>query len=167
MAGRRLSGPAGSGALNAASRPNWLGHPAVGAACRLLLGAVFVYASFPKLLRPGDFARLVHGYQLLHPDLVNLVGITLPWIEVAAGAFLLLGILPRSSAAIVAGLLALFMAAGFLALARGLDIECGCFFPLMGGHELGWDLLARDALLLLPAFQVMIWPSSFLAWRRA
>jgi putative oxidoreductase len=148
-------------------RRSWVGHPLVGAVCRLLLGAIFIYASFPKLLRPGDFARLIYGYQILHPDLVNLVGITMPWVELAAGAFLVVGILPRSSAGIVAGLLLLFIGAGFLALARGLEIECGCFFPFMGGHKLGWDLLVRDGVLLLPAVQVMVWPSSFVARARA
>ncbi|MCJ7823133.1 MAG: DoxX family membrane protein [Armatimonadetes bacterium] len=142
-------------------RRSWVGHPLVGAVCRLLLGAIFIYTSFPKLLRPGDFARLVYGYQIVHPDLVNLVGITMPWVELAAGAFLVVGILPRSSAGIIAGLLGVFIGAGFLALVRGLEIECGCFFPFMGGHELGWDLLVRDAVLLLPAVQVMVWPSSF------
>jgi putative oxidoreductase len=148
-------------------RRSWVGHPLVGAACRLLLGAIFIYASFPKLLRPGDFARLVYGYQIVHPDLVNLVGITMPWVELAAGAFLVVGILPRSSAGIAAGLLGLFIAAGFLALVRGLEIECGCFFPFMGGHELGWDLLVRDGVLMLPAVQVMVWPSSFIPRGRA
>jgi len=146
-------------------RRSWVGHPLVGAVCRLLLGVIFIYTSFPKLLRPGDFARLVYGYQILHPDLVNLVGIMMPWVELAAGAFLVVGILPRSSAGIIAGLLGVFIVAGFLALVRGLEIECGCFFPLMGGHELGWDLLVRDGVLLLPAVQVMVWPSSFIPRR--
>jgi uncharacterized membrane protein YphA (DoxX/SURF4 family) len=138
----------------------------VGALCRLLLGGIFIYASFPKLLRSDEFARLVNGYRILHPDLVNLVGVTLPWIEFVAGALLVIGILPRSSALVLAGLLALFIAAGGLALLRGLEIECGCFFPLMADHTLGGDLLLRDALLLLPAAQVLIWPSSFLPARR-
>lgn len=149
--------------MSGEGRRSWVGQPLVGAVCRVLLGAIFIYTSFPKLLRPGDFARLVYGYQIVHPDLVNLVGITMPWVELAAGVFLVVGILPRSSAGIAAGLLGLFIGAGFLALVRGLEIECGCFFPFMGGHKLGWDLLVRDGVLLLPAVQVMVWPSSFVA----
>jgi len=37
---------------------------------------------------------------------------------------------------VIAGLLALFIGAGALALARGLEIECGCFFPLLTGDRL-------------------------------
>ena len=152
--------------MSGEGRRSWAGHPLVGGVCRLLLGAIFIYTSFPKLLRPGDFARLVYGYQIVHPDLVNLVGITMPWVELAAGAFLVVGILPRSSAGVIAGLLGVFIGAGFLALVRGLEIECGCFFPFMGGHELGWGLLVRDAVLLVAAVQIMVYPSSFVPRRR-
>jgi uncharacterized membrane protein YphA (DoxX/SURF4 family) len=140
-----------------------LAHPALGGLCRLLIGAIFIYTAVPKIARPDDFARLVSGYRLLDPGIVNLAGITIPWIELIAGAFLIIGIIPRSSALVAAGLLAVFMLAGALALLRGLEISCGCFFPLMGDHTLGWDLLARDAiLLLLLTLQILIWPSTFL-----
>ncbi|MBE9566345.1 MAG: DoxX family protein, partial [Proteobacteria bacterium] len=41
----------------------WLGHPALGAVCRLLVGGIFIYASLPKVLNPDEFARLVWGYR--------------------------------------------------------------------------------------------------------
>ena len=138
-----------------------LGHPALGACCRILIGGIFLYTAWPKLFRPDEFARLVYGYRILHPDLVNLAGITLPWIELVAGLFLVIGIIPRSSALVLAGLLGLFIVAGFLALVRGLDISCGCFFPFMGDHKLDWSLLVRDAILILIALQVVVWPSGF------
>lgn len=141
-------------------------HPVVGAVCRLVLGGIFIYTSYPKLLRPDDFARLVYGYRILHVDMVNLVGITMPWMELVAGLFLVVGIIPRSSALVIAGMLGVFIGAGFLALMRGLEIECGCFFPFMGDNKLGWDLLVRDAILVLLALQVLIWPSTFLPARR-
>jgi hypothetical protein len=131
-----------------------------------MVGGIFIYASYPKLLRPDDFARLVYGYRILHVDMVNLVGITMPWMELVAGVFLVTGIIPRSSALVIAGMLGVFIGAGALALMRGLEIECGCFFPFMGNHKLGWDLLARDAVLLLFALQILIWPSSFVPERR-
>jgi putative oxidoreductase len=141
------------------------GHPALGALVRLCIGGIFIYASFPKLLRPDEFARLVYGYRILHPDLVNLAGVTLPWIEFVAGLFLVVGLLPRASALVLAGMLCVFVIAGFLALTRGLEIDCGCFFPFMADHRVGWDLLIRDSILLLFPLQVLIWPSSFLAGR--
>jgi len=116
-------------------------------------------------MHPAEFARLVYGYRILDPSLVNLVGITLPWAELIAGAFLVIGIIPQSSAAVIAGLLGVFIVGGFLALARGLSIQCGCFFPFMGEHKLTWALLVRDAILLVVALQPVMWPSSFLPAR--
>ncbi len=142
-----------------------LSHPAAGALCRLVLGGIFIYTSYPKLLRPDEFARLVYGYRIIHADMIDLVGVTMPWIELVAGVFLVIGIIPRSSALVIAGMLGMFIAAGFLALMRGLEIECGCFFPFMGDNKLGWDLLVRDAIMLLLALQVLIWPSTFLPAR--
>lgn len=138
-------------------------HPATGAFCRLLIGAIFIYTGTPKLFRPDDFARLVAGYRFLYPDLVNLAGITLPWIELIAGSFLVLGVIPRSSALVLAGLLSIFIIAALFALLRGLDLECGCFFPFLTNHKLGWDLLIRDAVMLLITLQPIAWPSTFLS----
>ena len=173
MARGRLSGHRGGAAVSArrVSRGlarrlcGGLAHPATGTVCRLLLGAIFIYTGLPKLMHPAEFARLVYGYRILDPSLVNLVGITLPWVEVIAGAFLLIGILPQSSAAVIAGLLSVFIIGGFLALARGLEIKCGCFFPFMGEHKLTWALLVRDAILLLLALQPVVWPSSLVPVR--
>ncbi len=156
-----VPGDEGRGAVNRALR--LLRHPVTGAVCRLALGTLFIYTAFPKLLHPGEFARLVNGYRVLHPDLVNLAGITIPWVELVAGALLVLGVVPQSAALTLGTLLAGFMVAGFLALARGLEISCGCFFPFMGNGRLGWDLFPRDLALLLLAVQIMLWPSSFLA----
>lgn len=139
-----------------------LRHPVSGAVCRLLLGGVFIYTGLPKLLHPAEFARLAAGYRIIHPELVNLFGITMPWVEAIAGAFLVIGILPRSSALVIAGLLAMFIGAAFLALARGLEISCGCFFPLLGEDRLTWRLVIRDSIMLAIALQPLIWPSSFI-----
>jgi putative oxidoreductase len=141
-------------------------HPALGALCRIIVGGIFVWAGFPKLFRPDDVARLVSGYRVLHPDLLPLAGVIMPWVEVLAGALLVLGILPRSAALILAVLLMVFMGAGTLALLRGLEISCGCFFPFMGDHTLGWDLLIRDGLLLALSLQPLAWPSSFVPCMR-
>lgn len=144
----------------------FLGSPVTGAVCRLLLGGVFIYSDSHKLLRPDEFARLIYGYRILHPDLVNLAGIILPWVELVPGLFLVIGLLPRSSAALLGGLLALFIGAAALVMMRGLSIHCGCFLPILS-DRVGWPLILRNSVLLLLALQIIIWPSSFLPRRRA
>ena len=132
--------------------------PAIGAICRLLLGGLFIYAAVPKLLDPYAFARLIYGYRILHRDLVNLAALLLPWIELLPAALLVLGICVRSAGVVLGGVLVAFLGAMGLAMARGLHIECGCFLPLFG-DKVGWSTLLRDAVLLLLALQVIVWPS--------
>ena len=51
----------------------------------IVLGGLFVYAGFQKLLHPYEFAEAVMAYQLLPLSLVGLVVAVLPWVEIAAG----------------------------------------------------------------------------------
>ena len=41
---------------------------------RLLLGVIFVYASFDKILRPAAFAEIIYNYQILPDPLINFNG---------------------------------------------------------------------------------------------
>lgn len=94
---------------------------------RWYLGALFVGAAWHKIASPAAFAVDVATYDILPLSLVNLVAITLPWIEVAAGLMLLLGWRTRPASLLVAGMMLVFIAALGIALARGLDMSCGCF----------------------------------------
>lgn len=157
----------GAGPHLAPSRWRWLASPITGAVCRLLVGGSFIYADFPKLLKPYEFARLIYGYRILHHDMINLASITLPWVELVPGAFLVIGIMVRSAALLLAGLLAAFVGAAALVMMRGLTISCGCFFPFFT-DRVGWAMILRNLVLMLLALQVIIWPSTFLPkrWRR-
>jgi len=141
-----------------------LRHPLTGHICRLLLGGAFVSANWSKLLRPDEVARLIYGYRIIHPDLLNLAAIIFPWIEFIPGALLLIGILPRSAATILGGLLAVFIGAAALVIARGIQIKCGCFLPLVG-DRVDWIMILRNSLLILLALQIIAWPSTFLSRR--
>ena len=48
------------------------------------------------------------------------------------------------------GMTVVFMAAAGINLAQGeADFHCGCFSTLQEGEGSGWDLMWRDALLLM------------------
>jgi len=124
----------------------------------LPLGAVFIYASFDKILDPAAFARIVYHYQLIGPSRVigplpaNLLAVTLPWVELLAGLLLASGFWRREAAALSALMLAVFLVAVGAALARGIDIEnCGCFSVTEQGRRAGAQLLVADAGLLAAA----------------
>lgn len=118
------------------------------AAFRLLLGGVFIWASVDKILHPAGFAKAIHDYRILPIALVNLAAITLPWVEALAGVLLIAGIWVRAGALVLSVLLGVFLIAIAAALARGLDITCGCFSVSAEGARIAWDLLVRDVALL-------------------
>lgn len=94
---------------------------------RWVLGAVFIYAGGSKLLAPADFAVLIEAYGILPESLLLPVAVALPVLEVASGIGLLFDL--EGSLAVIAGLLALFVAILGYGIRMGLDIDCGCFGP--------------------------------------
>jgi uncharacterized membrane protein YphA (DoxX/SURF4 family) len=104
-----------------------LAHPLVVRGCQVAIGLVFAYAALNKLGDLRSFASEVHNFRIVPVALENLVAITLPWIELVAALALVGGIRARPAAWITTVLMAAFTIAVVAALARGLDIECGCF----------------------------------------
>ena len=135
--------------MNPARVLGWLAVPA-----RWYLGALFVGACLHKIADPGSFALDVATYDILPLALVNLTAIALPWVELAAGVLLLLGCRVRAGALLVATMMALFLAALAIALARGLDMSCGCFASQGAAEDpISLFTVARDVgWLALAAF---------------
>ncbi len=138
-----------------------LWHPAGAVAARLVLAAILLYAGLGKIGHTGDLARIIYGYRVLHLELVNLAGMTLPWLETLAGVLLLLGLLRPSTSAVACGLFVAFVIAGGLAMARWIDAPCGCFSVASTSDRIGWGLLARDAVFALLAGYLIAHPSRF------
>lgn len=119
---------------------------------RLVLGGVFVAASVDKVQHPLEFARAVSYYHILPPELLNVFALLVPWVELLAGATLIVGLASRGAALLIGGLLAVFTVALVSAIVRGIDISCGCFSTTPGeGHKVGYDLVTRDILMLVAA----------------
>ena len=117
---------------------------------RLIVGGVFIAAGVLKIIDPVTFAADIGNYRLLPHEVVNLMAITLPWIEVVAGLLLVLGIWNRASALILTLLMIVFLIAIGQALARGLDIRCGCFGTIEA-RKVGVLALGQDVALLAMA----------------
>jgi putative oxidoreductase len=123
-------------------------------AARIVVGLVFLLYGLDKIAHPDDFARAIANYRLLPEALVNLVAVTLPWVECVCGLLLLAGQWVRSAALVSAFLLSVFVVAVSITLARGLDIACGCL-DADAGRKVGMKLLVED-LLLLGAAAVLV-----------
>lgn len=131
---------------------SWRGHSWLALAARLYLGWIFVYACLHKIAHPHVFGLDIATYDILPLSVINLVAITLPWVELFAGVMLITGFRVRGAALAVAGMMVGFTVAIIIALAKGLDMSCGCFASqtteedpisyLTVLRDLGWLFLA-------------------------
>lgn len=123
-------------------------------AARLLMAGIFIYASIDKIAHPAAFAKDVYNYQILPDVLVNLTALVLPWLELLLGLCLLTGVWLPGAVLAVNGLLLVFLAALVFNLARGLDVNCGCFGAAGLGPSMstGWYLLRDVGFLAIGAF---------------
>ena len=125
---------------------------------RLILGVIFIYASYDKILHPKAFAEVVYHYQILPDKLINLTAIFLPWIEIMIGVFLIVGFWMPGTVIWCNILLVIYIGALGYNLARGLDINCGCFSTTKGSpisiEHILWDavFLVLSSYLLFFVF---------------
>jgi cobalt-zinc-cadmium efflux system protein len=132
---------------------NLLKNPWLGLVARIIVGGIFIYASWDKLLHPDGFARIVFNYHLVPSPLINVMAIALPWIEMVAGVCLVIGVWPRSAGLLLAALTVVFIIALSINWFRGVSIECGCFTVSSDAKSVISTLIARDVGLLLLAIQ--------------
>lgn len=115
---------------------------------RILLGAVFIWASWSKIMEPNNFAGVIQSYQILPQQMVNPVAILLPWVEAACGLCLLSGYLVKGSVLIFDILMIIFILALTFNIYRGIDVACGCFSVAAPGEKITIFTIARDLSLL-------------------
>lgn len=135
-------------------------RPWLGTVARLVLGAVWVWASVSKLRSPLTFVQAVRAYDATPEWLSKGIGYGLPVLELAVGVLLIVGVTVRLSAAVSAALLLVFLVGLIQAAARGLQLECGCFGAggtTQGSTSYSLDIL-RDVGLLVLAVFLVVWP---------
>ncbi len=129
---------------------------------RVIVGFVFIYAGILKISDPAGFSDAINNYDLLPLSFVNFFAITLPWIEVVAGLFLLFGISVKENSFIISAMLVVFLLAIVISLGRGLNIECGCF-GTSSGTKVGIIKLVENSILLIFSFVLIKFDSIFLS----
>jgi uncharacterized membrane protein YphA (DoxX/SURF4 family) len=135
--------------------------PWVTVRAQFLLAAFFVVAGIAKIVDPPGFAHEIHNYRIVPGQLVNAMALVLPWLELVCGVALFLGLAVRTSARILGILLAVFIVALSINLARKHPVDCGCFgtatVPKTDAQRLTdmkWAI-ARDVGLLLLVAQIL------------
>uniref|UniRef100_A0A832A295 Cation diffusion facilitator family transporter n=1 Tax=Desulfacinum infernum TaxID=35837 RepID=A0A832A295_9BACT len=121
-------------------------------ALRLLLGLVFLFAAYEKILNPLDFAQTVFNYHLLPSWAVNAVALGLPWLEALIGVCLMAGFVLPGALTLATGLLGIFLVSLVFNILRGLDVDCGCFGAGDSSGSGSMKVSAvRDAVLFVAA----------------
>lgn len=133
----------------------WLVFP-----LRLILGGLFMLAGYLKLSAVPVFAGAILGFKLNLPDHIVIgSAFVVPWVEIIAGAMLVLGFWTRAAAALIGALLLAFIAMLGSVIFRGIDAHCSCFgkfeFPCDG--PIGWCHIIRNTVLLGMTLTVGAW----------
>lgn len=115
---------------------------------RIVLAGVLLAAAAPKIADPAAFAAKLPNYRVFPDSLANIVAAVAPMLELLAAATLLTGRLYRGGVWLTAGLMAMFTALIGSALARGIDLDCGCFGALAPTEPVGALDLVRNLVLL-------------------
>lgn len=132
---------------------------------RLGLGGVFLVAGGLKIGHFDLFASQIAGFQLLWHPLIAPLALLLPFIEVLAGVYLVLGLFTRFAAWVAALEMALFAAAVASAVMRGITTSCGCFGP-NDKTVTSWPEAGRDLAFAAVGVLIALWAPGALALDR-
>lgn len=129
--------------------------PVLAWTARLLLAGIFAGATIAKLRAPTAFVGVVQNYRLLPAALAAPVAYALPVLEGLIAIGLLIEATRPAAALLAALLLAVFAIAIAINILRGRrEIDCGCFGAELR-QRLGWDLVGRNAVLIVLALAVV------------
>ena len=126
---------------------------------RFIIGLIFIYASIDKILNPLAFSNIIDNYHITPQELNNLAALIIPWVELVAGIFLILGIFINGSSFIIIILLVFFIFILTQALFRGINVHCGCFNLAEQSSDVNLRIeminrILQDALFLFMAFLI-------------
>jgi putative oxidoreductase len=127
--------------------------------CRILLGVIFIQFALSKILRPAVFAMNVVDYQLMPWWGVNLWSLVLPWAELVAGLFLILGIRTRTAAIFIGAMNIMFIVGLVNAILHGYPINCGCVGET--GEPVNWWKVMKNVGMLLMTVQIYFYDRLF------
>lgn len=144
---------------------SWLdaNGPWISLVARVLLGVMWLYYAVPKLASSTQNVADVRNFRILPGGLITAFAYAQPYLELALGLLLIVGLGTRLLAGL-SGLLLLVYIGGIISLgARGIHISCGCGGTgaevAAGQTRYILDVL-RDVLYLIPALWLLWRPKS-------
>lgn len=123
-------------------------------AARLGVATVLIWAALPKVRDPAAFVQAIENYHMVPETLAPWMAAVLPWVEIVVGVALVANVRARAAAAIAGGLFVVFGVAMAQAIARGINLDCGCFGSALAAQVTWWSV-ARNAGLAAAAALVV------------
>ena len=122
---------------------------------RVVVGSIFIYASYYKVLDPASFAKSIWFYHMVPGSLINLMALIMAWMELVCGIALIVGFQYRGAVIWINIMTIIFMIALTSAVMRGISIDCGCFKASAASSSSAKDALIRDIGLLVLTLQLL------------
>jgi hypothetical protein len=126
---------------------------------RWAMAALFAWTAYLKLEAPDATQMAFFQYRLVSWETAGVLSVLVPMLELSAALGLLVPRLRLGGISLSIGLLLVFCAALASALARHLDISCGCY-GTNGAHVPAIRRLLEDIVLL--GFCWILWKKSSL-----
>jgi len=114
---------------------------------RLILAFLFILSALQKFKSLETFALSVDAYQIFPAFLVNLITIIIPWLELFIGTGLLFKYKLQSNLISYLFMMISFTILVFIAMIKGLDIDCGCFGE--SSTKVGVQKVAENMIIVL------------------
>ena len=115
---------------------------------RIPMGGLFLYSGILKVASPQPFADSIASFEIVPHAVIGLVALGLPPLEILLGALLVSGSRMRAASFGALLLSVVFGLALGQALARGLQVDCGCLGSGQPSLLKTWFSLGRDILLI-------------------
>ena len=118
----------------------------------IVLSMVFFFSGLTKFLDPVRFVLETYYYRILPVPALHILCVILIMLELLVVFTLWIPKWRAASAFLIAGMMLMFIVFIASAMARGLDISCGCF----GAHsqQVGWSKIGENTVLLLCSLAV-------------
>jgi len=119
-------------------------------AARIVVAVTFAVAAIPKIDDMLGFAEDIRAYQVFPVWSSHAIAAIVPMIELVGAAAILSGKdrWVRAGSVVLGVLTVAFIALIASVIARGIDLDCGCFGKQAEAEAVGWPTLWRDVALL-------------------
>jgi uncharacterized membrane protein YphA (DoxX/SURF4 family) len=122
---------------------------------RIIVGMMFIIVGVAKIANAAEFAEEIRNYQIMPEFILNLAAISVAWIELISGIFLLFGVKTKANSLIILAMLFVFTTAVFIAMMKGLNINCGCYSQI-ASQKVGLPKILENLGLILLTLLILI-----------